>query len=178
VELVDEQDDVVLGDSFITFLRRSSNSPRYSTRHERGQVERVDLLALEQLGHVVGRCGRRGLDDGGLADTRFPDQYRIVFVRRERICITLDLVWRPTTGSSLPSRRAWSGCGRTGRAASSLRLLAWRRPRPCRRRPGPESMRMISLRIFLGVGVEVEQDARRDALVLAHEAEQDVLVPM
>ena len=37
---------------------------------------------------------------------------------------------------------------------------------------------MISLRIFLGVGVEVEQDARRDALVLAHEAEQDVLVPM
>ncbi len=28
---------------------------------------------------------------------------------------------------------------------------------------------------LLGVGVEVEQDARRDALVLAHEAEQDVL---
>jgi len=28
---------------------------------------------------------------------------------------------------------------------------------------------------LLGVGIEVEQDARRDALVLAHEAEQDVL---
>src|SRR3712207_4659656 len=28
---------------------------------------------------------------------------------------------------------------------------------------------------LLGVGVEVEQDARGDALVLAHEAEQDVL---
>src|SRR5207247_751364 len=28
---------------------------------------------------------------------------------------------------------------------------------------------------LLGIGVEVEQDARRDALVLAHEAEQDVL---
>ena len=28
---------------------------------------------------------------------------------------------------------------------------------------------------LLGVGVEVEQDARRDALVLAHQAEQDVL---
>src|SRR5205823_7660353 len=30
---------------------------------------------------------------------------------------------------------------------------------------------------LLRVGVEVEQDARRDALVLAHEAEQDVLGP-
>src|SRR5207237_6736383 len=28
---------------------------------------------------------------------------------------------------------------------------------------------------LLGVGVEVEQDARRDSLVLAHEPEQDVL---
>ena len=35
-------------------------------------------------------------------------------------------------------------------------------------------MRMISLRIFR-VRVEVEQDTRGDALVLAHEAEEDVL---
>jgi hypothetical protein len=34
---------------------------------------------------------------------------------------------------------------------------------------------MISLRNLVCVGVEVEQDARRDAFVLAHEAEQDVL---
>ncbi len=34
---------------------------------------------------------------------------------------------------------------------------------------------MTSLRIFSAVGVEVEQDAGGDALVLAHQAEQDVL---
>ena len=35
--------------------------------------------------------------------------------------------------------------------------------------PLPGSMRMISWRIFSGVGVELEQDSRRDALVLPHE---------
>src|SRR4026208_2393989 len=125
----------------------------------------------------------------------------LFFVRRDRICITRSIsVWRPTTGSSFDS------------AASFVRLRPnWSRsfelfdfspgapPAPCCRRPGPESTRMISLRLFsaaaaeprrpagagehaddlvadlLGVGVEVEQDACRDALVLAHEAEQDVL---
>ncbi len=58
-------------------------------------------------------------------------------------------VWRPTTGSSLPSeasfvklRPNWS---------SSFELLPFSLVPPAEppcRRPGPESMRMISLRIF------------------------------
>ena len=34
---------------------------------------------------------------------------------------------------------------------------------------------MISLRIFSAVRVEIEQDPRSDAFVLAHQPEQDVL---
>ena len=76
----------------------------------------------------------------------------LFFWRRERICITRSIsVWRPTTGSSLPSvaclvrfRPNWS---------SSFEFFVFS---PCPpelgcpdwRRPGPESMRMISLRIF------------------------------
>ena len=74
----------------------------------------------------------------------------LFFVRRERICITRSIsVWRPTTGSSLPSaasfvrlRPNWS---------SSFELFDFSPGGPpcaCPRRPGPESMRMISLRIF------------------------------
>jgi hypothetical protein len=83
---------------------------------------------------------------------------------------------RPTTGSSLPSvasfvrlRPNWS---------SSLELF-WpfsAVPAPAAvRRPGPGEHADDLVADLLGVGVEVEQDARRDALVLADEAEQDVL---
>jgi hypothetical protein len=43
------------------------------------------------------------------------------------------------------------------------------------RRPGPGEHADDLVADLLGVGVEVEQDAGGDALVLAHEAEQDVL---
>ncbi len=66
--------------SFITFFRRSSNSPRYfEPGHQGGEVERVDLLALEQLGDVgVGDPLGQALDDGGLADAGLADEHRVV----------------------------------------------------------------------------------------------------
>ena len=75
----------------------------------------------------------------------------LFFWRRARICMIRSIsVWRPTTGSSLPScacfvklRPNWS---------SSFEDLDFSPPgpppAPAWRRPGPESMRMISLRIF------------------------------
>ena len=83
-------------------------------------------------------------------------------------------VWRPTTGSSLPSaacfvklRPNWS---------SSFELFDFSLGAcPCWRRPGPGEHADDLVADLLGVGVEVEEDARRDALVLAHEAEEDVL---
>ena len=103
----------------------------------------------------------------------------LFFVRRERICMTRSIsFWRPTTGSSLPSvaslvrlRPNWSSSFEFfafSPAGAARRAAAWRRPGA-----GEHADDLVA--DLLGVGVEVEQDARGDALVLAHEAEQDVL---
>src|SRR4029078_3910749 len=58
----------------------------------------------------------------------------------------------------------------------ALRLLAPRTPARALLPPAGAGQHADDLVAnLLGVGVEVEQDARRDTLVLAHEAEQDVL---
>ena len=102
----------------------------------------------------------------------------LFFVRRERICISRSIsVWRPTTGSSLPSvdcfvrlRPNWS---------RSFELFdfspAGPPAAPALAAAGAGEHADDLVADLLGVGVEVEQDARGDALVLAHEAEQDVL---
>src|SRR4029453_6452731 len=79
----------------------------------------------------------------------------LFFVRRDRICITRSIsVWRASTGWSFAPaasfvrwRPNWS---------SSFELFAFSpaAPPPCCRRPGPESMRMISLRIFSASGAK------------------------
>src|SRR3977135_2807950 len=57
VELVYEQDDVAaLGDLLHHLLQALLElAAVLRAGHERGQVERVDLLVLEQLGHVAAR---------------------------------------------------------------------------------------------------------------------------
>jgi hypothetical protein len=85
-------------------------------------------------------------------------------------------VWRPTTGSSLPSwacfvkfRPNWSRSFEdfdfSPRPAARARLAA--------AGTGEHADDLVA--DLLRVGVEVEQDPRGDALVLADEAEQDVL---
>ena len=109
----------------------------------------------------------------------------LFFVRRERICMIRSIsVSRPTHGSSLPSaasfvrlRPNWSssfedflpspaGAPAPGAGAARGALAA-------AAGAGQHADDLVA--DLLGVGVEVEQDARGDALVLAHEAEQDVL---
>ena len=105
-----------------------------------------------------------------------PTSTGLFFVRRDRICITRSIsVWRPTTGSSLPSeaslvrlRPNWSSSFEDflpSPAAGALLAAA----------AGAGQHPDDLVADLLRVGVEVEQDAGRDALVLAHEAEQDVL---
>ncbi len=81
VELVDEQDDVApLGDLLHHLLQALLELPAVlGAGDERGKVERVDLLALEQLGHLARRdpLGET-LDDGRLANARLADQDRVV----------------------------------------------------------------------------------------------------
>src|SRR5205085_10575047 len=63
------------------------------SRDERREVERVDLLVLQQLRHLVrGDARRLALDDGGLADTGLADQHGVVLrAPRENLHQPLDL---------------------------------------------------------------------------------------
>ena len=73
VELVDEEDDVAaLGDLLHHLLQPLLElAAVLRAGDEGGQVERVDLLVLEQLGHLAAGDPRgEALDDRGLADAR------------------------------------------------------------------------------------------------------------
>src|SRR4051812_6904038 len=81
VKLVDEENDVAaLGDLLHHLLQALLElSAVLRTGDQRRQVERVDLLVLEQLGHLAARDPLgEALDDGGLADARLADQHGVV----------------------------------------------------------------------------------------------------
>ena len=83
VQLVDEQDDVAALHDLLHDLLQPLLELAAVLRagDERGEVERVDLLALEQLGHLAARDAlREPFDDGGLADARLADQHRVVLL--------------------------------------------------------------------------------------------------
>ena len=107
-----------------------------------------------------------------VADAGLLDEH-LFFVRREDLHDPLDLGLAPDDGVELAlGRLAGEVAAELVEQLRALRLLA--RRLPLLAAAGPESMRMISLRIFR-VGVEIEENARGDALVLAYEAEEDVL---
>ncbi len=186
VQLVDEQDDVAaLGDLLHHLLEALLEfAAVLRTGDERRQVERVDLLVLQQLGHVAGGDARRqALDDGGLADAGLADQHRVVLrAPREDLHDPLDLGLATDDGVELAlggelgqiaaelveqlggllALALLPGAG--GGALAALTATA-------RARKHPDDL----VADLLGVGVEVEQDAGGDALVLADQAEQDVL---
>src|SRR4029077_19967288 len=83
VELVDEKDDVAaLLDLLHALLQPLLELAAVLRAGDKGcEVEAVDLLALEDLGHLVRRDPLgQALDDRGLADTRLADQNGIVLL--------------------------------------------------------------------------------------------------
>src|SRR5262249_39029699 len=147
--------------------------------HQRREVERVDLLALEQLGHfVAGDARSQSFHDGRLADAGLADQDRVVLrAARQDLHHALDLGLAPHDGVELRLG------GELGQVAAyrvedlrAPRLLARPPARPALLAPAGAGEHADDLVAdLLGIGVEVEQDPRGDALVLAHEPEQDVL---
>ena len=180
VELVDEQDDVAaLGDLLHHLLQALLElAAVLRAGDERGQVERVDLLVLEDVRHLV-RADPRGeaLDDGGLADARLADQHRVVLrAAREDLHHALDLGLPADDRVELPlGGELRQVAAELVEQLRALRLLA-RRPAlrlPAAAGAGEHADDLVA--DLLGVGVEVEQDPGGDALVLANEPEQDVL---
>src|SRR3990172_1825410 len=81
MELVDEEDDVAALHDLLHHLLQALLELAAVLRagDERREVERVDLLALEELGHLVsGDAGGEALDDGGLTDAGLADEDGVV----------------------------------------------------------------------------------------------------
>src|ERR671927_469667 len=88
----------------------------------------------------------------------------LFFVRRDRICITRSIsVWRPTTGSSFPSEACFVRLRPNWSRSFELFALA-------------DDARDLRAHLFHG-DVERLEHACGEALLLAKEAEQDVLRP-
>ncbi len=188
VELVDEQDDVAaLGDLLHHLLQALLElAAVLGAGDQGGQVERVDLLVLEQLGHLgAGDALGEALDDGGLADAGLADEHGVVLgAPREDLHDPLDLGLAPHAGVELALGgelgqvaaelvEQLGGLLALGGAAASARGCAGTLALAAAAGTGEHADDLVA--DLLRVGVEVEQDARGDALVLAHEPEQDVL---
>lgn len=145
VQLVDEQDDVTAGvdlleDLLEAFLEVTAVA---AARHQRSEVEGVELLVLERLGHLaVDDRLREALDDGGLADAGLADQHRVVLgAAGQHLHDPLDLFLAADDGVEfalggrggqvsaelVEDQRRRRGAGLAGPAtrAGLLRLLAW-----------------------------------------------------
>src|SRR5581483_570051 len=105
VQLVDEQDDVAAGADLLQHLLEAllEVAAVAGAGDQRAEVQRVQLLALERLGHVVGDDAlREALDDGGLADAGLADENGVVLgAAGEHLHDALDLALAPDDGVEL-----------------------------------------------------------------------------
>ena len=182
MELVDEQNDVAaLGDLLHHLLQALLElTAVLRPGDERREVEGVDLLALEDLGYLA-RGDARGepLDDRRLADTWLADEHGVVLLpAREDLHHALDLGLTADDGVELALDR---GLGEVPaelvEQLRALRLLAGSDARAGLATAGAGEHADDLVADLLCIGVEVEEDSCGDALVLAHEAEEDVLRP-
>ena len=99
VQLVDEQDDVAAGADLLQHLLQAllEVAAVTGTGDERAEVERVELLGVQRLGHVaVDDVLREAFDDRGLADAGLTDQHRVVLgAAAEHLHHALDLALAP-----------------------------------------------------------------------------------
>ncbi len=190
VELVDEQDDVAAGADLLEDLLEAllEVAPVARAGHQRTEVERVELLALERLGHVVGHdLLGEALDDGGLADAGLADEDGVVLLpAREHLHDPLDLLGTPDhrvelllagllgeVAAELVEHERPGGLLRAGRAAGTGGLAGLL---------GGAAGALVAreqLDDLLAdpgqVGAELHEHLGRHALALTDEAEEDVL---
>ncbi len=150
-------------------------------RHERAQVQRVELLVLERLGHVAPHdVLREALDDGGLADAGLPDEDRVVLgAAGQHLHDPLDLLLAPDDRVELAVARSLREVAAElveDGAARGLTLL--------RTAGGDGLLALVAgdelddlLAHAVEVRAELVEDLGGDALTLTDEAEQDVLGP-
>ena len=183
VDLVDEQDDVAAGADLLEHLLQALLEVTAVARagDQRAQVERVELLVLERLGHLaLDDLLGQPLDDRGLADAGLADQHRVVLgPAGQHLHDPLDFL--------LPAddRVELALAGRLGEVAAELVEHQARRRRGLARGAGAGRGRLLALVAGeqldhlladpVQVGAQLDQHLGGDALALADQAEQDVL---
>ena len=181
VQLVDEQDDVAAGADLLEDLLQPllEVTAVAAAGDQRAEVEGVELLVLERLGHLAldDRLGQ-ALDDGGLADAGLADEHRVVLgAAGQHLHDPLDLLLAPDDRVELAlagglgevaaelvehQRRRRGALGRAAGGGGLLALVAGQQLDDLLAHP-------------VEVGAELDQHLGGDALALADEAEQDVL---
>ena len=181
VQLVDEQHDVAAGLDLLEHLLQALLEVTAVARagDQRAEVEAVDLLVLERLGHVAAhdRLGQ-ALDARGLADAGLSDEHRVVLgAAREHLHHALDLLLAPDDRVELALARGLRV------VAAELVEDQGRGRRTLLRRAGRGGLLALEageqlddlLADPVEVGAELDQHLGGDALALADQAEQDVL---
>ena len=181
VDLVDEENDVAAGPDLLEDLLQPFLEVPAVPRagDQRAEVEGVELLVLERLGHLaLDDALGQPLHDRRLADTRFADEHRVVLgPPGEDLHDPLDLLLPADHGVELALPRGLgevaaelveherTGRGALGRAARRRRLLAL----------VPRQQLDDLLPHPVEVGAELHQHLGCDALALPDEPEEDVL---
>ena len=197
VDLVDEQDDVAAGLDLLEHLLEALLEVAAVARagDEGAEIERVELLAVQRVGHVVvdDHLGE-ALDDGRLADARFTDEHRVVLgAPRQDLHHPLELAGaadhrvelalaghlgevatelvedlaRPLVARVVLGRSADVGAGRA--------LLAAAGAAAARRTLIARQQLDHLLADAAEVGAELDEHLGGDTFALADETEQDVL---
>ena len=181
VQLVDEQDDVAAGLDLLEDLLQPllEVTAVAGAGDQRAEVEAVDLLVLERLGHVAAddRLGQ-ALDAGGLADAGLADEHRVVLgAAGQHLHDPLDLLLTSDDRIELALARGLGVVAAElveheraarralGRGAGGRRLLALE--------AGEQLDDLLADPVE--VGAELDEHLGGDALALADQAEQDVL---
>ena len=194
VELVDEQDDVAAGADLLEHLLEAllEVAAVAGTGDQGAEIERVQLLVVQRLGHVVGHdLLGQALDDGGLAHAGLADEHRVVLgAARQDLHDPLDLAGAADDridllvarqlGEVAPelveherARRRVAGLAAGGGAG----LLARTRAGGAGRAAALVARQQLDdLLADAGqVGAQLHEHLGGHALALADEAEQDVL---
>ncbi len=182
VDLVDEQDDVAAGADLLEHLLEAllEVTAVAGAGHQRAQVQRVEVLVLERLGHVAAhdRLGQ-ALDHGRLAHAGLADQHGVVLgaarqhlhhalhdelAAHDGVELALARGLREVAAELVEHGRA-RGRALLGPTAGGDRLLALI--------AGQELDHLLTH--ATQVRPQLAQHLRCDALALADEAQQDVL---
>ncbi len=204
VDLVDEQDDVAAGLDLLEDLLQTLLEVASVARagDEGAEIERVELLVAERVGHVVvDDLLGKAFDDRRLADAGLADQHRIVLgASREDLHHPLELAGAADHGIELAlachlrqvaaelvedlavlvvvaalARAADVGAGRTLLAAAAAAGRTAPAAGSTRRTLVAGEQLDDLLAHAAEVGAELDEHLSGDALTLADQPEQDVL---